>query len=478
MLVFTIYSSALYGQTLEDHHLKYLPRTNAEQQRIDKVLTLPGDFQKAQRFEKNSGGAATVPMIDGEMVFKLPSANIGEKALDFTLGEAMFDKLWVSSPSSTKASDGLGPLYNTRACRACHKGSGRGHAPEGPEDTAHSFVMRLGQADGSPDPIYGGQLQDFSVAGVPSEGRIETHWHEVQAHLSDQVITLRRPEFQIKDLAYGPLAPDTQLSPRVAQQMIGLGLLESIPTADILAWADPEDTDGNGISGRANVVVSREFDAPMLGRFGLKAEQPTVREQVAAAFLGDIGISTPLFQAGAGDCTAAQAACLAAPHGDGDVRTFEVDDTGLDLTTLYSRNLAVPARRDVEAPDVLAGKALFHQLGCQSCHRPAYVTHRMPNRPAHSFQLIWPYTDLLLHDMGPGLADPGQDSTEWRTPPLWGVGLTRQVSGHTQFLHDGRARSLEEAVLWHGGEGQAARDGFAALPAPDRALLIQFLESL
>ena len=171
-----------------------------------------------------------------------------------------------------------------------------------------------------------------------------------------------------------------------------------------------------------------------------------------------------------------------APHGDGDDRVFEIDQLGMDLMAFYSRNLGVPARRNVDDPQVLRGKQVFHDTGCASCHTPAFVTHRMEDRPEHSFQLIWPYSDLLLHDMGEGLADnrPEARATgrEWRTPPLWGIGLTRQVSGHTQFLHDGRAQTLLEAILWHGGEAQVARDTVVAMPKPDRDALIRFLESL
>ena len=284
------------------------------------------------------------------------------------------------------------------------------------------------------------------------------------------------------DLGYGPLHPDAMLSPRVAPQMIGLGLLEAVPAADILALADPEDANGDGISGRANVVWSAEFNQPLLGRFGLKAGHATIHEQSAAAFAGDIGISSPLFPAPWGECTEAQAACRALPHGNGDVRGDEIDADGMELVTFYSRNLAVPMRSDVDDPQVLRGKEVFHDTGCASCHQPAFVTHRLEDRPEQSFQLIWPYTDMLLHDMGPGLADnrPEARATgrEWRTAPLWGIGRTEQVSGHSYFLHDGRARSLLEAILWHGGEAQAQRDAVVEMRPEDRAALIRFLESL
>ncbi|MEM9212207.1 MAG: di-heme oxidoredictase family protein, partial [Pseudomonadota bacterium] len=427
-----------------------------------------------------------------------PSANIpfyGE--LDFKVGNGLFKKLWVSSPSSTLASDGLGPLYNARSCQRCHLKDGRGHPPEGADDNAISMFLRISIPGGAedtiaeiedyiatlPDPNYGEQLQDFSVAGIPAEYSLKIDYEEIEVQLSDgETARLRKPTYSADNLGYGALHPEAMLSPRVAPQMIGLGLLEAIPAADILALADPDDADGDGISGRPNIVWSVEFDQPMLGRFGLKAGAPTVRHQSAGAFAGDIGISTPLFQAAWGECTALQTGCRNAPHGDGDDRVFEVDDTGLDLVTFYSRNLAVPARRDVSSPTVLRGKQVFYNTGCTSCHNPSFVTHRLQDQPEQSFQLIWPYTDMLLHDMGEGLADNRPEAVangrEWRTPPLWGIGLTEQVSGHTYFLHDGRARNLLEAILWHGGEAQPHRDAVVDMTKADRDALITFLESL
>ncbi len=333
-----------------------------------------------------------------------------------------------------------------------------------------------------PDPMPGGQLQDFAVPGHAAEGRMQITYTDGPVTLSDgTLVTLRRPEYAVVNAGYGPLSNDLQISPRIAPPMIGLGQLEAIPAADILAGADPEDADGDGISGRAQVVWSAEFQRPMLGRFGWKAGNPTVREQ-SASFAGDIGISNPLFTNAAGDCTARQDACTNAPHGDGDARGFEIDAEGLDLVTFYSRNLAVPARRDADTPEVLRGKQVFHATGCAACHRPKFVTDRLPDQPEQSFQLIWPHSDLLLHDMGEGLADnrPELRTTgrEWRTAPLWGIGLTKQVGGVENYLHDGRARTLLEAILWHGGEAANARQSVIDLAAQDRDALIRYLESL
>jgi CxxC motif-containing protein (DUF1111 family) len=442
-------------------------------------------------------GAATVRATATADAFSQASANLGFAGeMDFRLGNALFRKTWIAAPASTLASDGLGPFYNARACQDCHLKDGRGHVPE-PGGRGVSLFLRLSLPGGSapaaiadylatqPDPVYGSQLQDFASPGLTPEGQMQIAYTDVPVTLADgTIITLRAPAYAITDPAYGPLHADLMLSPRIAPQMIGLGLLEAIPAADILARQDADDADGDGISGRANIVISTGYGVPMLGRFGLKAGVATVREQTAAAFAGDMGLSTSLHPDPWGDCTAAQGDCRAAPHGqEPGVRDgLEVDAASVDLIVFYSRNLGVPARRDVADGAVLRGKAVFHAARCAACHVPKSVTHRLDRQDAQSYQLIWPYTDLLLHDMGPGLADNRPEAratgTEWRTPPLWGIGLTAQISGRTEFLHDGRARSLTEAILWHGGEAQAARDAVVALPKADRDALITFLDSL
>jgi CxxC motif-containing protein (DUF1111 family) len=485
------------AEGLDDRHLPVAPRTAAEAARIADVLAAPTDFTVPAPFEHMSAGAATVRATGTADAFSLPSGNISfERAFDFKLGNALFRKTWIAAPASTLASDGLGPLYNARACQDCHLKDGRGHVPA-PGERGVSMFLRIAVPGGrTPDaiegylatqghPVYGRQLQDFASPGQVPEGQMTIAYATLPVTLADGVtVTLRAPTYAIADPAYGSLPPDLMLSPRVAPQMIGLGLLEAIPAAGILARQDADDANGDGISGRANIVMSVEYGAPMLGRFGLKAGAATVREQSAAAFSGDMGLSTSLHPDPWGECTDAQDSCRDAPHGqEPGVRDgLEVDQASFDLVVFYSRNLGVPARRNVDDAAVLRGKEIFHAAQCAACHVPNHVTNRLEGQPEQSFQLIWPYTDLLLHDMGPGLADGMPEGratgTEWRTPPLWGIGLTAQVSGHTEFLHDGRARSLLEAILWHGGEAQGARDAIVALPQPDRDALILFLESL
>lgn len=453
--------------------------------------------------EESPGGRATTRRSRvNRDAFSQPSQGISfEGEQRFRIGNAIFRRLWVSAPSSTDSSDGLGPLYNARGCQNCHLKDGRGHPPAAnhPDDTAVSMFLRLSippQTDEQrrllaerrvntiPDPVYGGQLQNFSLQGLDNEGHMHIAYRDVPVELAGgEAVTLRAPLYTATDLKFGPLHEQVMLSPRVAPQMIGLGLLEAIAEADIRARADPEDTDGDGISGRTNEVWSLEHEKVMLGRFGWKAGNPTIRQQSAEAFAGDVGISTPLVPRAAGDCTAAQSACLAAPNGNSERNDgAEVSNQLLDLVTFYSQNLAVPPRRHADAGNVLRGKAVFQALGCSACHVPMQKTGEVEGQPHLSNQTIWPFTDLLLHDMGEGLADNrpegAADGREWRTPPLWGIGLTEAVSRHSFFLHDGRARNLEEAILWHGGEAEAARDGYAKLEKSMRDDLIAFLKSL
>ncbi|CUH68439.1 putative thiol oxidoreductase [Thalassovita gelatinovora] len=489
-------ATRIWGEPgLSQPHLNPQPRSAEETARIATARAAPKDFTFSEPFEDRPAGAATVPYNSGDNAFSHPAENL-ENRLDFELGRALFEKLWVASPSSTRASDGLGPLYNTRSCSNCHINDGRGHAPDGPDDTALSFAVKLAVPAASdarmaaiedylataPEPAYGSQIQDFAAPGHAPEARIRVKYGQRRIDLIGGEASLRIPQLTLDDLAYGPLDNAVMISPRVAPPLLGLGLIEAIPAEDILALADPEDRDGDGISGRANIVWSVEYAQPMLGRFGYKAAEPTVRQQAASAFQTDLGISTPVFSDPWGDCSPAQTTCRKAQHGDADIRGYEADATTLDLVTLYSANLGVPARRNVDDPHVLRGKQIFHQAGCPACHQPKFVTHRLPDRPEHSFQLIWPYSDFLLHDMGDGLADPRPEARatgrEWRTAPLWGVGLAQQISERAGFLHDGRARTLLEAILWHGGEAQAAQSHIRSLPVKDRHSLLSFLESL
>ncbi|OBZ20091.1 thiol oxidoreductase [Pseudomonas protegens] len=448
-------------------------------------------FTQAEPGEARAGGATTVNKSDRN-AFSLPSANLPPtRRLDFSVGNSFFRSPWVIAPSTTTARDGLGPLFNTNACQNCHVKDGRGHPPAPDALNAVSMLVRLSipddpafarlieQAGIVPEPVYGGQLQDMAIPGVAPEGRVRVDYDPLPVRFQDGTqVELRKPKLQITDLGYGPMHPDTRFSARVAPPMIGLGLLEAIPEEAILANARPANK--NAIAGRPNWVWDDALQKTVLGRFGWKAGQPNLNQQNVHAFSGDMGLTTRLRPFD--DCTDAQTACKQAPNGKGPDGEPEVSDNILRLVLFYTRNLAVPARRDVDSPQVLAGKNLFFQAGCQSCHTPSFTTAANAAEPELANQVIRPYSDLLLHDMGEGLADHRTEfkasGRDWRTAPLWGIGLTETVSGHTQFLHDGRARNLMEAVLWHGGEAEGAKQQVLTFNAQQRAALLAFLNSL
>ncbi|VVM70392.1 hypothetical protein PS684_03998 [Pseudomonas fluorescens] len=450
-------------------------------------------FTKAEPGEARSGGAATVRKTD-QNAFSLPSANLPpSRRVDFSVGNSFFRSPWVIAPSTTTARDGLGPLFNTNACQGCHIKDGRGHPPPPDAPNAVSMLVRLSIPDAPefakvieqvgvvPEPVYGGQFQDMAVPGVAPEGKVRVDYTPVPIRFKDGTeVELRKPVLQITQLGYGPMHPDTRFSARVAPPMIGLGLLEAIPEEAILANAAAQTKDKNGINGRPNQVWDDALQKTVMGRFGWKAGQPNLNQQNVHAFSGDMGLTTSLRPFD--DCTDAQTACKQAPNGNGPDGEPEVSDNILRLVLFYSRNLAVPARRGINDAEVLAGKNLFFQAGCDSCHTPKYTTAANAAEPELANQVIRPYSDLLLHDMGDGLADNRTEfqasGRDWRTPPLWGIGLTQAVSGHTQFLHDGRARNLLEAVLWHGGEAQAAQQQVLSFNAEQRAALLAFLNSL
>ena len=439
-----------------------------------------GDIDLSVVYNPMLGGDTTAFSAGGN-AFELSARNLpNDLRRIFEVGDSFFNQNWVVAPSSTEARDGLGPTHNALSCSSCHSHDGRGKPPDNPSDPERGLLLRLsipGKNGPVDEPTYGGQLQDRSILGVTVEGRIVIVYEEVHGQYADgTTFTLRQPIYSVEDLALGPLHPEVQVSPRIAPATIGMGLLEAIPEQRILALADPEDGNGDGISGRPNFVWDVRRDQLVLGRFGWKANQPTVEQQAAGAFLGDIGITSSLFPDE--NCPSSQEECRLAPNGG----SPEIPDSRLEKVTLYIQTLAVPAMRDTEEKEVQQGARLFVQSQCSVCHTPRHETgDTHPLEPLRN-QVIFPYTDLLLHDMGTGLADnrpDGQASgTEWRTPPLWGVGLVEAVNGHTMFLHDGRARSIEEAILWHGGEAEEARQRFMGLTVEERRALIRFLRSL
>jgi len=408
-----------------------------------------------------SPGGATTINDRSSNAFSTPAFNLDGDHLDrHFAGDKHFEATFVNAPAVVNP--GLGPLYNHNACAACHPRDGRGLPQFGASNS--SALVRLSVLDGPPDlpggpipaPGLGGQLQDHGVFGIPPEATVELTWIEQAGTYGDGTpYALRSPELVLRRPDGTVIGAEVLRSFRQPPAVFGLGLLEAIPAQDILAAADPNDADGDGISGRPNLVWDTSRQAVTLGRFGHKASNPTLAQQAEAAYANDMGVTS------------------ARSGGEAEIADDAVDDAAF-----YTASLGVPAR----APgDFSRGERLFDSMGCASCHTPVQLTgpHELA---ALSDQLIQPYTDLLLHDLGDGLADHRPDfqadGNEWRTPPLWGLGLVITVLPGARYLHDGRARTIEEAILWHGGEGQPARDAFRTAPAAERAALLGFLRSL
>jgi CxxC motif-containing protein (DUF1111 family) len=463
--------------------------TAADQRRVTAVTQATTDFSKAEAFEAKPGGAATTSAPPNTHIYSQPQANLSfEEREQFNLGNALFRKIWVSSPATTQASDGLGPLYNARSCQSCHVKDGRGHLPSSGE-VASSFLLQLKQFDEatniwSGDSYFGEQLQTSAVPGLLAEGTIDIEFtSKIIEFDNGDKLEMRKPAYTVRTSGNRALDVNTGISARVAPGMIGMGLLEAIADSDLLALEDVNDENNDGISGKAALITSNN-GTTRVGRFGWKAGQADVLTQSAAAFLNDMGLSTTLHPAHWGDCSDQQQACRRSAHGEQlRLGKGEVPEPLLELVAHYARNLAPPLRRDVDDKDVLAGKQLFYESGCTACHTPKFVTSRNALADPQKFQLIWPYSDLLLHDMGDELADGvgnngGASGREWRTPPLWGLGLVKIVNPRASYLHDGRARTLLEAVLWHGGEALASQQRVLSMSRRQRNQLLRFMESL
>jgi CxxC motif-containing protein (DUF1111 family) len=430
-----------------------------------------------QDTEVYSGGKTTV-FDASSKAFGQPATNLAGADLDLhKVGDANFGQKFVTAPANQF--QGLGPLYNSTSCGSCHVSDGRGRPPF-PGEAFNLMLFRLSvvgmDAHGAPleVPGYGGQLQTKAAYGLRAEAQPSLIYEEIPGSYPDgSTYSLRVPHYSFSDYYTGTIA-SFLFSPRVGPPVFGLGLLEAIEEQTLLALADEYDLNGDGISGRPNYVWDAQMAQTRIGRFGWKANQPSLYQQTSAAYNGDMGITSPLFPT---ENCLNQSNCISA-----DSNALEVSDEILKSVVFYTQTLAVPSRRNTNNPDVIEGKVLFADLGCASCHVMKMKTGILSGVPQVSNQDILPFTDLLLHDMGLNLADNRPDfratGTEWRTPPLWGIGLTQLVSGFTFYLHDGRARSLEEAILWHGGEGEKAKQNFMQLNQKDRSRLVQFLQSL
>ena len=495
---------------------------NAENQtltpeRLQTIETLAGvPMQQLASFdpqEIKQGGDTGISISSAESYSK-PSSNLtASRKGHFFIGNAFFRQPWVIAPASTDSRDGLGALFNVAACQSCHVKDGRGHAPMTSDDDADSLLIRLAMPATTGEqrqqlqnsliekvvhPMYGGQLQDRGIQGVPAEARIAVQWTDKPVTFADgHIETLRAPTFNLTKPGYGAFDDDLMVSPRVALPMIGLGLLEQIPDEAIKKQAvDNKNSTNGNISGKFNWVMDPQTGKHALGRFGWKAGQTKLITQNQSAFNEDMGLTSNIRPHES--CMPTQTACMNATTGadeQGNGKSpVEVNDEVAKFVEFYTRNLAVPHRRNADDKLVLAGKKRFYDMGCQSCHTPRYQLPKTDDDHLEQHgQVIYPYTDLLLHDMGDDLADrtiagklPAKDiqveflanSYEWRTPALWGVGLAQTVDPQATFLHDGRARTLMEAVLWHGGEAQKQQQKVLKLDKQGRTELNAFLQSL
>ncbi|TAH41615.1 MAG: c-type cytochrome [Bacteroidetes bacterium] len=434
------------------------------------------EWDEEQSDERLSGGSQTV-FSEGVGAFSEAFPTLTGTRLEMhDLGDAHFEATFVSSPAPLF--QGLGTIFNSNSCFNCHINDGRGKPILNTEPLA-SMLFRVSipgsGVHGEPlsAPGYGGQLQDKATFGYSPEAGVTVNWIESTAFFTDgDSIKLREPVWNFVN-HYTSVPAGMMYSARVAPPLHGMGLLEQIDEYKIRELADVNDLDGDGISGKPNSVWDEKNQRKMLGRFGWKSEAATLDQQVAGAYNEDMGVTSYIFRT---------ESSFGQVQYDNIRDEPEVPDSIFNSVVFYVKTLAVPARRKVTDPVVKRGKEIFSQASCNKCHIPTIRTKTDVTFPEASNQLIHPYTDLLLHDMGPGLADqrPAYEASgqEWRTPPLWGIGLTQLVNGHNNYLHDGRARSLMEAVMWHGGEAEASVNFVKALPKADRDALLSFLRSL
>ena len=423
-----------------------------------------------------SGGKQTV-FVSGSGAFGQPFSGLtAEKGNMHGFGDGAFGATFNSD--RTQLNYGLGPIFNNQSCSSCHIADGRGKSPNAGEALS-SLLIRIsvpGEGPyGGPNPVpgFGGQLQQRGIFGVLAEAGVNVSYTENTYQFADgEPYKLREPQFSIVN-PYMPMPAGVMTSPRMATPIFGLGLLESIEESAILSKADENDADGDGISGKPNYVYDVLSKSTKLGRFGWKATQPSIIQQSAGAYVEDMGVTNMIFS---------QESAYGQSQGGSPGKTHELGDSTLYAVAYYIKTLAVPGRRNAGDATVMSGKKIFTGIGCAKCHTPMQVTATDMVFPEVSNQVIYPYTDLLLHDMGSGLADNRPDfkatGSEWRTSPLWGIGLTNIVNAHNNFLHDGRARSLTEAIMWHGGEAESAKNNFKNLSKAERSAVLKFLSSL
>jgi CxxC motif-containing protein (DUF1111 family) len=415
-----------------------------------------------------AGGATTIDDRTS-LAFAQPVPNLTHEDLErHRVGDGAFEAVFVPGPAPVNP--GLGPLYNNTSCNGCHLRNGRGMPVMGSGPQRTQLLVRVSLPNGTPNhpngavpvPGLGTQIADQAVYGYTPEASVTLSWEETKGSYGDgTAYSLRAPRIHITPRDGSTLPSNLLTSLRLPPPVFGLGLLEAIPASTLRAMEDVDDHNRDGISGRVNEVWDLQAGALAPGRFGLKANSPNLLQQSAEAYLNDMGVTNPLL-----------------PEPDG---THDLPWETLEAAAFYAQSLGVPARTALDDPEVQHGEELFRSIGCESCHRETLATGEHP-QPELVRERIHPYTDLLLHDMGTGLADGRPDGLangqEWRTTPLWGLGLTQTVLPYASYLHDGRARTLEEAILWHGGEAERSRERFRNMPSTDRLAMVKFLGSL
>lgn len=433
------------------------------------------EFNETGYDDRLTGGGLATVFDATSKAFTHAVDGLGERdAKVHSLGDKAFEQTFVSSPAPIFG--GLGPIFNNVSCISCHHNDGKGTPSFGTATSSMLIRLSLTGTDEHGGPIavpnFGLQLQDQALFGVPCEAHVRLSYNDMVVNYPDgSTATLHKPDYQFTDF-YTPIQGSFMFSPRMAPPVFGGGLLENISEQTILSFVDQNDKNGDGISGKANYVYNPYTKQTELGRFGLKANTSSILVQVATAYQQDMGVTS---------FVQPQKSCYGQSQY---VKTdgYDLPDSTLKAVTYYVQTLAVPARRDVNDPDNKAGELIFNQINCSGCHRQTMVTGVNNTIKQVSNQRIHPYTDLLLHDMGDDLADNRPDflasGHEWRTMPLWGIGLFEKTNGIPYYLHDGRARTIEEAILWHGGEAKKSRDAFMQLSKSDRDKLIKFLKSL
>lgn len=423
-----------------------------------------------------AGGATTVFSVNSK-AYSAPAENLTEADnLRHDEGDAMFEVTFVSDPSQPY--HGLGPIYNSNSCISCHPGDGRAAFPT---DLVRSrgFFMRVSlpgaDSNGSPIPVpgFGTQVQNHAITGFKPEGTFGVSYTDSIVNFKDGTkVTLKVPHYTLTGVS-ATVPPNILISPRTSMPIYGLGLLEFIPEADLKALEDVEDKNKDGISGKINYVWDGVHKRTMVGRFGWKANTATLLDEAAGSFSGDLGVTNHYYPIEIGKGQAFS--------DDGNTDGDQMTKDQVDATEFYLRTLAVPAARNMNKKSVRNGARIFEGIGCAKCHVAKQRTLAAPIN-ALANQTFYPYTDMLLHNMGPALADRRPDfladGYEWRTRPLWGIGLQEIASGHTNFLHDGRAKNITEAILWHGGESERSKAIFLKLKKKEREDLLEFLNSI